>query len=212
MASFFCSTDPELSISCSTCKGITPRNNLSLLTILILLVSAMMGKELLNLASILAEKPPCVIQRSLSIWVCLERLIIIFEQASLGSVVSSSVSRSRSGVSSSLSLMTVAMTLTACSGLVPIAVSPESMTADAPSMTAPAISATSDFFGNGWVTIECSISVATMTGFARLLPSSMICFCNLGTFWKETSLPRSPRSIMMPYAASMMPETFLIAS
>jgi hypothetical protein len=50
----------------------------------------------------------------------------------------------------------------------PCAVSPESMTASAPSRTAMAISETSARVGVGWLIMLSNIFVATITGFPML--------------------------------------------
>ncbi len=58
----------------------------------------------------------------------------------------------------------------------PVAVSAESMSASAPSMTAFATSLASARVGRSEETIDSSICVATMTGFARSRARAMIAF------------------------------------
>jgi hypothetical protein len=67
----------------------------------------------------------------------------------------------------------VAMTSTARTGCLPTAVSSDNITASLPSRTAFATSATSARVGCGEDTIEKSIWVAVMTGFARQFASAI---------------------------------------
>ena len=77
-------------------------------------------------------------------------------------------------------------------GYSPTLVSPESITASAPSSTALATSEASARVGAGLVIIDSSIWVATMTGLALRRAFSMICFCRNGTSSSGHSTPRSP--------------------
>ena len=79
-------------------------------------------------------------------------------------------------------------------GCLPMAVSADSMTASAPSNTAAATSLASARVGRVDSTIDCSISVATITGVccSRQLP--MISLCTTGTCSGDSSTPRSPRA------------------
>jgi len=101
---------------------------------------------------------------------------------------------------------------TASTGYFPAAVSPLSITASVPSMTALATSAASARVGRGFRIIESSIWVAVMTVFPRLLVSRMMRFCTIGTFSAPTSTPRSPRATMAPSAASRISSRFATAS
>ena len=76
------------------------------------------------------------------------------------------------------------------------------MTASAPSNTAAATSLASARVGRVESTIDCSISVATMTGVccSRQLP--MISFCTTGTCSGDSSTPRSPRATITASAAA----------
>ncbi len=87
-----------------------------------------------------------------------------------------------------------AIALTASRGWAPIAVSPESITASAPSCTAPATSETSARVGVGCSIIDSSICVATMTGTATRRPIARISRCTRGTAASPISTPRSPRA------------------
>ena len=68
------------------------------------------------------------------------------------------------------------MVRTTLTGSSPIAVSPESITAEEPSNTALATSDASALVGAGLVTIDSSIWVAVMTGRPPAMQSRMICF------------------------------------
>jgi hypothetical protein len=94
-----------------------------------------------------------------------------------------------------------AMTSTARTGCLPTAVSSDNITASLPSRMAFATSATSARVGCGEDTIEKSIWVAVMTGFARRFASAMSCFCTMGTRANGVSMLKSPRAIMIPSAA-----------
>ena len=104
------------------------------------------------------------------------------------------------------------MVWTASSGKRPLALSPESMTASAPSKTALATSLASARVGRGCCIIESSICVAMMTGLPSWLPRSTIDFCRMGTRSAGTSTPRSPRATMSPSAASAISSMFSSAS
>ena len=69
-----------------------------------------------------------------------------------------------------------AIVATVTTGYSPTLVSPESMTASAPSSTAFATSDVSARVGTGLEIIDSSICVATMTGLAMRRASSTACF------------------------------------
>ena len=104
----------------------------------------------------------------------------------------------RSRPSSSVTSMIRAIVRTASIGYSPTLVSPESMTASAPSRTAFAQSEASARVGRGLVIIDSSTCVATMTGLAFWRASSTARFCTSGTCSSGSSTPRSPRATMMP--------------
>mmetsp|Transcript_20402 Transcript_20402/g.81587 ORF Transcript_20402/g.81587 Transcript_20402/m.81587 type:complete len:234 (+) Transcript_20402:2137-2838(+) len=89
------------------------------------------------------------------------------------------------------------MIATASFGNLPPAVSPESMTASAPSSTAFATSEHSARVGRGFEIIDSSICVATMTGFPAFMQVEIIIFCARNTFSGGISMPRSPRATMI---------------
>jgi hypothetical protein len=105
---------------------------------------------------------------------------------------------------SSVEAMMRAMVETVMTGYSPTLVSPDSMTASAPSSTALATSEVSARVGIGLEIIDSSIWVATMTGFAMRRLSSTARFCTIGTASSGSSTPRSPRATMMPSKASMI--------
>ena len=70
--------------------------------------------------------------------------------------------------------------------------------ASAPSKMALPTSETSARVGRGFVVIDSSICVATMTGLPTALHLRMIFFWMTGTSSAGTSTPRSPRATMMP--------------
>ena len=78
--------------------------------------------------------------------------------------------------------MIFVMALMTSTGYCPTEVSPESITASAPSNTALATSFTSALVGDICVIIDSIIWVATITGFANLIPLLMSIFCANGTF------------------------------
>jgi hypothetical protein len=82
-----------------------------------------------------------------------------------------------------------------------MAVSSLSMTASVPSSTAFATSVASARVGSRLSTIERSIWVAVMTGFASRLASAIRRFCVSGTRSIGISTPRSPRATSTPSAA-----------
>ncbi len=106
----------------------------------------------------------------------------------------------------------LAMTSTAWTGYLPIAVSPESMTQSVPSSMAFATSEASARVGWGLSIMLSSIWVAVITGFSALLQAVMILFWSRGTCSGDISTPRSPRATMMPSAARMISSRFRMAS
>ena len=94
-------------------------------------------------------------------------------------------------------------------GYSPTLVSPDSITASAPSSTALATSLASARVGAGEVIIDSSIWVATMTGLALRRALSMISFWWIGTSSSGHSTPRSPRATMIPSKASTISSMFV---
>ena len=100
----------------------------------------------------------------------------------------------------------------ASTGYLPMAVSPDSITASVPSYTALATSVTSALVGRGLRIMESSIWVAVITGLQATLHFSMIIFWIYGTSCAGISTPMSPRATMMPSLASMMASRFSMPS
>ena len=86
---------------------------------------------------------------------------------------------------------------TAPIGCAPTEVSPDSITASAPSRTALATSEASARVGRELVIIDSSIWVATMTGLLRSRAAWTARFCTSGTCSSGSSTPRSPRATMI---------------
>src|SRR5699024_11036691 len=84
------------------------------------------------------------------------------------------------------------MVRTASYGYLPTEVSPESITASAPSMTALATSEASARVGRELLIMDSSIWVATMTGLAFSRAIWMARFWTTGTSCSGSSTPRSP--------------------
>ena len=84
------------------------------------------------------------------------------------------------------------MVSTAQTGSIPIADSPESMTALVPSNTALATSVTSARVGTGELIIDSSICVAVMTGRPHATEDKINRFWMWGTSSRATRTPRSP--------------------
>ena len=101
---------------------------------------------------------------------------------------------------------------TAPTGCAPTDVSPDSITASAPSRTALATSEASARVGRELVIIDSSIWVATMTGLFRSRAAWMARFCTSGTCSSGSSTPRSPRATMIPSNASTIASRFSTAS
>ena len=80
-----------------------------------------------------------------------------------------------------------------------------------PSKIALATSATSARVGRVECTIDSSIWVAVIVGFARRPASASSRFWTSGTSSIGSSMPRSPRAIMMPSAESMISSPFAAA-
>ncbi len=104
------------------------------------------------------------------------------------------------------------MNSTVCTGYLPTAVSPESMTQSVPSRMAFATSEVSARVGWGFSIMLSSIWVAVITGVSAQWQASMIFFWSSGTFSGDISTPRSPRATMMPSASQMIWSRFTIAS
>jgi hypothetical protein len=88
-------------------------------------------------------------------------------------------------------------------GNVPIAVSPDSITALVPSKIALATSDTSARVGLGLLIIDSSICVAVMTGFPTALALRMICFCSRDLVQRHLDLVT--RATIRPSAAAKYP-------
>mmetsp|Transcript_17056 Transcript_17056/g.39026 ORF Transcript_17056/g.39026 Transcript_17056/m.39026 type:complete len:358 (+) Transcript_17056:216-1289(+) len=108
--------------------------------------------------------------------------------------------------------MMAACVATLLSGYLPLADSPESITASACSSTALVTSATSARVGRGFDCIESSICVATMTGLPASMHKLTISFCHVATCSRGTSTPRSPLATMMPSDALMIASRLSSAS
>ena len=91
---------------------------------------------------------------------------------------------------------------TASRGYRPMAVSPESMQASAPSRIALATSVTSARVGSRDCCMLSSICVAMITGLRWRLQTAMISFWTTATRAMSISTPRSPRATITPSAAS----------
>ena len=104
------------------------------------------------------------------------------------------------------------MVRTVLIGYRPTLVSPESITASAPSSTALATSEASARVGRELVIIESSIWVATMTGLAFSRAIWIARFCTSGTCSSGSSTPRSPRATMTPSKASTIASRLSTAS
>ena len=104
-----------------------------------------------------------------------------------------------------------AIICTASTGCFPTAVSWESITASVPSKIALATSATSARVGRVEWTIDSSIWVAVIVGLAWRPATASSRFCTSGTSSIGSSMPRSPRAIMMPSAAWMISSPFAAA-
>ena len=104
------------------------------------------------------------------------------------------------------------MVRTAAIGCAPTEVSPDSITASAPSSTALATSEASARVGREFAIIDSSIWVATMTGLLRSRAAWIARFCTSGTCSSGSSTPRSPRATMMPSKASTISSSRSTAS
>ena len=96
------------------------------------------------------------------------------------------------------------MNSTDSAGKLPAAVSADSITASAPSNTAPATSDASARVGVGASIIDSSICVATTTGLPTMRHFEMMVFCQPGTCSGGNSTPRSPRATITPSDAAMI--------
>ena len=101
-------------------------------------------------------------------------------------------------LNSSVLFEIVAIILTASTGYLPFADSPDNITASVPSKIALATSPASALVGLGFLIIESSICVAVITGFPALLHFLIIIFCMKGTSSAGTSTPKSPLATMIP--------------
>ena len=97
-------------------------------------------------------------------------------------------------------------------GYEPVAVSPLSITASAPSSTALATSLTSLLFGLVRSSMLSIICVATITGLALCIHLRMISFCMMGTCSMGTSTPKSPLATITPSLSIIISRRFFNAS
>ena len=104
------------------------------------------------------------------------------------------------------------MNATASTGYWPIAVSPESITAEVPSRIAFATSLASARVGSACTIIDSSICVAVITGFPRSSAFEMIRFCRSGTDVGPISTPRSPRATITAYDSARISSSACTAS
>mmetsp|Transcript_60566 Transcript_60566/g.118741 ORF Transcript_60566/g.118741 Transcript_60566/m.118741 type:complete len:590 (-) Transcript_60566:46-1815(-) len=116
------------------------------------------------------------------------------------------------GIHSSVFAMILFIMATDSTGNLPLADSPESITASAPSSTALVTSLTSARVGRGFFCMDSSIWVATITGFPEASHRCTISFCQITTSSRGTSTPRSPRATIMPSEASVISSKFSSAS
>ena len=93
----------------------------------------------------------------------------------------------------------------------PTLVSPESITASAPSRIALATSEASARLGREFSIIDSSIWVATMTGLPASRHIWIAPFWTMGTSSRGSSTPRSPRATMTPSKAATMPSRLATA-
>ena len=103
---------------------------------------------------------------------------------------------------SSVDSMIRAIVSTVSTGYAPTLVSPDSITASAPSRTAFATSEASARVGRDAEIIDSSICVATIAGFALRRAASTRRFCRNGTSSSGISTPRSPRATITPSNAA----------
>ena len=87
-------------------------------------------------------------------------------------------------------------------GYFPTAVSPVTITEDAPSRTALKISLTSARVGTGFCSMELSICVTTINDFSAAIQQAAIFFCAAGSFQRGMAFPRSPRAITISSASA----------
>ena len=102
--------------------------------------------------------------------------------------------------------------LRASTGYLPIAVSPDSITASVPSYTAFATSVTSALVGRGLRIMESSICVAVITGLQAWLHLEIMIFWMWGTSSAGISTPISPLATIIPSLASIIASRFSIPS
>ncbi len=98
----------------------------------------------------------------------------------------------------------VAIVRTDSTGYLPLADSPESIVASVPSITALKTSDTSERVARGFSVIVSSMFVAVITALPAAFTLVIIIFWKTGTISNGTSIPMSPRAIMIPSAASMI--------
>ena len=97
-----------------------------------------------------------------------------------------------------------AMVRTTFKGSTPTAVSPESITASVPDLTATLTSVTSALVGRVLRVMLSSIWVAVITGVLLSQHIRIISCCIRGTFAAGNSTPISPRAIIITSATSIM--------
>ena len=98
--------------------------------------------------------------------------------------------------------------LTASTGYLPAAVSPDNITASAPSIIAFATSEASALVGIGFSIILSNIWVATITGFLTAFVFLIIVFWTIGNCSIGVSIPKSPLATMIPSEYSMISSIF----
>mmetsp|Transcript_15487 Transcript_15487/g.36286 ORF Transcript_15487/g.36286 Transcript_15487/m.36286 type:complete len:291 (+) Transcript_15487:1239-2111(+) len=101
--------------------------------------------------------------------------------------------------------------MTASHGNLPLAASPLSMTASAPSQIALATSETSARVGTGWLIMLSTTCVALMTNNPASLDFLMSIFWANGTRSTSSSTPKSPRATINASDLEMMPSMFVNA-
>mmetsp|Transcript_57391 Transcript_57391/g.136617 ORF Transcript_57391/g.136617 Transcript_57391/m.136617 type:complete len:209 (+) Transcript_57391:568-1194(+) len=104
-----------------------------------------------------------------------------------------------------------ASAMTASRGKSPLAASPESITASAPSHTALHTSLTSARVGTGFLIMLSTTCVALITKSPACLARAMSSFWAKGTRYKPSSTPRSPRATISACDLAMMPSMLVKA-
>mmetsp|Transcript_59736 Transcript_59736/g.139787 ORF Transcript_59736/g.139787 Transcript_59736/m.139787 type:complete len:216 (-) Transcript_59736:560-1207(-) len=111
----------------------------------------------------------------------------------------------------SASRVAEASDITASHGYLPVAASPESMTASVPSQTAFMRSDTSARVGTGFSIMLSTICVAVITKRPACLALWISSFCAKGTRQRPSSTPKSPRATIRAWLLAMMPSMLVKA-